>query len=449
MIYDKYSVHGYEVHLVSGYEIRCISSSGREMKSVPKDAKLHTKWAEFVQMRKEHRAWVTHAKHSVVKAMQNREYFVPTTFMAKKNSGLVAHHHVEPYDIFKAIEGMYVRAKSGSDVWDGFVDGCGEKFVKVDGKPAYCFMFLHPTEIEDLQAVQVQAIRKMYTQHIMQLFKPVYKLDLPQEEIRIERYAGVAVRKAQFHAVSSNLSWKTPRSGERKILRKDVGGYAAILEYSVDYPHDQTCYELGHVYFFIDKDAPMDVPEDGMSALASKVEAQDVPAMEVSEILWELDQLIAPCRVDDKVSEEMTAFRQQMAKVYISAMCVDRAEVIGNAVKILGHWGVYGVSLISGVSYWWKDKAYICIQPAGYATNRSKKDKGEEPAFALGEDSLDPTLALAMAKVYALANDDEPIDGVVRNQLEPNHRGVSRKGESLAEIDLEYREKKVRDARKW
>jgi len=447
MIHDKYSVHGYEVQLVSGYEIRCISSSGRDMKSVPKDAKDHPKWNGFVKMRKEHRSWTTHARHEVVDMMQKRAYFVPGKYMDTCNAGVVGHHQVEVHDFFNVLKGMYVRAKSGTDTWDGFIDDCGDKYLKVAGKPAYCFMFLHPTEIEDLTAVQIEAIKKMYTQHIMQLFKPVYMM-LPQEERRVERYAGVAVRKAQFHAVSSNLNWKTPKSGDRKIVRKDIGGYSVVLEYSVDYPHDETCYELGYVYFHETSDNLRRVGE--MPSLGAKVDAQEVPPMEASEMLWELDQLVAPCRVDDKVSEEMTAFRQQMAKIYISAMCVDRAEVIGNAVRILGHYGVYGVSLISGVSYWWTDKTYICIQPAGYATDSNKKDKGEEPGFALGEDSLDPTLALAMAKVYALAHDDEPIDNVVRRQLQPvSSKGYSLKNESLAEIDLEYREKKARDARKW
>ena len=439
MIHDKYTVHGYEVRLVSGYDIVCINRNGKEMKSVPKDAKDHPKWRDFVEERKNHRKWVTRMKHKVVKLMQNRQWLTPSAFMEKENIGLAELKKVELADLYDPIKGMYVRAKSGTETWDGFIDGCGDKFLKVGGKPAYCVFFLHPVEISNLHEVQIEAIKHMHVQHIQQLFKPVFKLSRQEiDHDRIERYVGVVVKKYQFAKISSETGWRCPRNAELgRVIRKEIGNIAVVLECST-YVHVQDTFELGHAKF-------VSIKEGEMQPLL----AENVPEMETSELLWEIEQLVTPCRVDDKMSEEMTAFRQQMANIYLSAMCIDRAEVMGNSIKVYGTWGIYGVSLVTGMSFWWKTKNYLCIQPKEYENNSGAKDKGQHEGFAFGEDALDPTLALAMSKVYLLAHDaDQYVDSVVDNQIHPCN-GRSKSGETLQEIELQYKEKQLRDAKKW
>lgn len=405
---DSYEKNGYTVRLMDDYTIQCINPCGKFLKNVSSNCKKHKKWKTFLMLRRRYRKTLTELKKRLgfTRKIDVNQVVSDHQYLKTK----VTHSTV--YNLFKD---RYVDSIAGK----GFLDWHDDGYICVNNRRVSSFKLLHPCDIDDVDAVIKQAVKELRVNNLEYLLMPVY--DVEYDEINsIRRFAGTLVDSKKLFAVMKSYGWVFSRYAHGKCF-KQADSFKVLFEYSVDFAKKKKEWTCGEVFFEINRET---------------VPVEEVPQDLFSMILFEIDKSLAVARIDDLVSIGMLESRQNLMRMYINALNINNAEVIGKAVKIYGDWGIYGVSLEDARSFWWSNKRYICIQPVHGDGNSEHGVAPVDGAYMSGDGMLeDPVLALAISKVLDLSDDTHPIDEVEGRQIRPYRSDTSNDGTPLKEVE--------------
>jgi hypothetical protein len=366
------------------------SQSGKDLKSLPKEAKADAAVAELLERKKDLKRLVASTKRTLELAMCAGERFTPAELKS-----LMGHPLVKPF-----LDRLVLKTEAGL----GYPVKNGASLQSVDGNaiPVKGFWSIaHPLDFVasgNWHEFQADCFEKERIQPFKQVFREVYTLTQAEKEDgdRSRRYSGQQVNENQAKSLLAVRGWST-REELTKLYRRDDLFVDLRLDHGYTTPADATSPVVGQVIFHKRgswKPLPLD----------------KVPPIIFSEVMRDLDLVVSVAHVggvDPEATQSTVEMRASLLEETCELLKLDNVKIDSKHVLIQGHYSRYSVHLGSGV---------VHKQPGGALCVVAVPAQHRGRLFLPFADD-DPRTGEVIAKVLMLARDKEIKDPTILEQI--------------------------------
>ncbi len=366
------------------------SQKGKELKSLPKEAKAAAAVSDLLERRKDLKRLAASTKRTLEAAMCSGD-----RFSAAELKALMGHAIVKPF-----LERLVLKTDRGL----GYpVDG-GKAVRSFDGTEIPVkgeWSIAHPLDFvaaKTWHGFQAECFAHERIQPFKQVFREVYTLTPAEKEDgdKSRRYSGHQVNENQAKSLLAGRGWST-----REELSRLYRAEGLIVDLELDHgyttPAEAAAPAVGQVVFRKRDDW-------------KPIRLEDVPPVIFSEVMRDLDLVVSVAHVGG-VDPEATQSTIEMRRTLLEETCqllkLENVRLEGKHALIQGEYGHYSVHLGSGV---------VHKQPGGSLCVVAVPAQHRGRLFLPFADD-DPRTAEVVSKVLLLARDREIQDPTILEQI--------------------------------